>query len=267
MWSNYAITKTKKAQNELDTTGKLQVLSRIKEKVPYSKISGEFNISIGTITNIKKRANEIEDAVEDHLPTSAKRTCIKKNKNYHINVLMVDFLYAARLKNIPVSGPMLQQKAKQIADALGIENFRASDGWLHSFRHRNNIKFKAERREASAAAIPTEAVLNESTWEQDLIDNYIANNFEIEEEASRPLPLKENDPSPSEADQSIDEPESIRIPKEKSEIRVYLDEIDFYLSVKLPSARKDFLQFLSVYREAVYGQIEQTTILDYFKKL
>ncbi len=41
---------------------------------------------------------------------------------------------------MPVSGP-IQVKVKAFADALGIESFRASNGWLQSFMKRNNIGF------------------------------------------------------------------------------------------------------------------------------
>ncbi|GBL85208.1 Tigger transposable element-derived protein 6 [Araneus ventricosus] len=38
---------------------------------------------------------------------------------------------------------MIQHKAKELADALGIENFSASNGWLDRFRIRNNITFRS----------------------------------------------------------------------------------------------------------------------------
>jgi hypothetical protein len=36
--------------------------------------------------------------------------------------------------NIPVTGPMLQVKARETAQRLYVENFRASNGWLELFR-------------------------------------------------------------------------------------------------------------------------------------
>ena len=40
------------------------------------------------------------------------------------------------------SGPVLQEKAKEYAAALGINDFSASDGWLHRFKKRNHIDFR-----------------------------------------------------------------------------------------------------------------------------
>ena len=42
-----------------------------------------------------------------------------------------------------MTGPMLQAKAAEIASGLQIEKFSASNGWLETFRRRNNINFRA----------------------------------------------------------------------------------------------------------------------------
>ena len=44
-------------------------------------------------------------------------------------------------RKLPISGPMLQEKALQFAKDLGNAEFRGSNGSLESFRKRNNIAF------------------------------------------------------------------------------------------------------------------------------
>ena len=46
-----------------------------------------------------------------------------------------------RSKDVPISGPILQSKALQIAKELNINTFMASNGWLQSFCTRHNIVF------------------------------------------------------------------------------------------------------------------------------
>ena len=44
-----------------------------------------------------------------------------------------------RSQFIPVSGPMIQEKALSISNDLGLSDFKASTGWLRSFKQRHNI--------------------------------------------------------------------------------------------------------------------------------
>lgn len=65
----------------------------------------------------------------------------KENSNEDINSTLLQWFMDARTRNLPVSGPILQEKAKEIAQHLGKQNFKASNGWLESFRSRHKIKF------------------------------------------------------------------------------------------------------------------------------
>ena len=44
-----------------------------------------------------------------------------------------------RSQNVPLSGPIIQEKASIYVKEFNIET---SDGWLHSWKERRNIKFK-----------------------------------------------------------------------------------------------------------------------------
>ena len=50
---------------------------------------------------------------------------------------------AARSRNIPISGSLMQAKAKQVAAILQFDQFKASNGWLESFQKRHNISFRS----------------------------------------------------------------------------------------------------------------------------
>ena len=46
----------------------------------------------------------------------------------------------AREALIPVSGPMIQEEALQIASKLNVAEFTASNGWLEKWKNRHNVK-------------------------------------------------------------------------------------------------------------------------------
>ncbi|GBM94269.1 Tigger transposable element-derived protein 6 [Araneus ventricosus] len=74
---------------------------------------------------------------------------MRHEKFVDINEAVLEWFKTVREKKISVSGPMIQHKAKELADALGVENFSASNGWLDRFRIRNNITFRLLCREVA----------------------------------------------------------------------------------------------------------------------
>ncbi|GBN40626.1 Tigger transposable element-derived protein 6 [Araneus ventricosus] len=84
---------------------------------------------------------------EDYKFRGVKR--MRHGKYVIINEAVSEWFKTVRAKTIPVSGAMIQYKAKELADALGIENFSSSNGWMDRFRIRNNITFRSLCGEAA----------------------------------------------------------------------------------------------------------------------
>jgi hypothetical protein len=83
---------------------------------------------------------------------------ITKSTDYdEINRSMFEWFVSARTKGIPVSGPLIQTEALETAKKLGKHNFKASNGWLESFKHRQNIVFNAACGEANYVNMETVA--------------------------------------------------------------------------------------------------------------
>ena len=68
---------------------------------------------------------------------------MRKTENEEDKNIMLEFFIKCRAQNIPVTGPMLQAKAAEIASSLQIEKFSDINCWLEAFRRRNNINFRA----------------------------------------------------------------------------------------------------------------------------
>ena len=72
----------------------------------------------------------------------------KRQKFSDVNELLLEWFKSARSKNIHISGPLMKEKALEIAAQIGISDFNASNGWLDRFRVRNNIVFRSTSGEA-----------------------------------------------------------------------------------------------------------------------
>lgn len=78
---------------------------------------------------------------EANCPEDRKRI-MRPTEHMDVNRLILEFFNQCRAKNIPLSGPIIRNKAKYIADAIGDRDFCASNGWLRTFIERNNITLR-----------------------------------------------------------------------------------------------------------------------------
>ncbi|KAI8488922.1 hypothetical protein Bbelb_334400 [Branchiostoma belcheri] len=74
----------------------------------------------------------------------------------------------ARAKNFPLSGPILKEKSKGLAEALGITYFNPTDGWLSRWKERNDIVFKRAHGEKKDA--DTQSAQN---WTRDVLSTIL----------------------------------------------------------------------------------------------
>ncbi|XP_054656685.1 tigger transposable element-derived protein 4-like [Dunckerocampus dactyliophorus] len=103
------------------------------------------------------------------MPLDRKRT-VRKTANDELNAILYEWFKDSTARQLPVSGPLLQEKAKEIATQLQLDEFKASNGWLDAFRRRHNIIFGKMNGESGGVET---AVVDD--WKQklpDLCDGY-----------------------------------------------------------------------------------------------
>ncbi|CAF3816564.1 unnamed protein product [Rotaria sordida] len=137
-------------RNELCLQEKINLIKEQENGFSYRELCDKFQISIGAVSNILKRKLEYTDDYELNRNKKLKRKS-KNEFNQDINTHVYEWFTLQRSKNIPISGPILQQYARDIAQQLDEStNFRASNGWLNRFRTRYNIHFRTICGEARA---------------------------------------------------------------------------------------------------------------------
>ncbi|XP_054629702.1 tigger transposable element-derived protein 4-like [Dunckerocampus dactyliophorus] len=92
------------------------------------------------ILNILKRKPEWIEEFKSNMPLDRKRK-VRKTANDELNAILYEWFKDSTARQLPVSGPLLQENLKEIATQLQLDEFKASNGWLDAFRRRHNIIF------------------------------------------------------------------------------------------------------------------------------
>ncbi len=103
-------------------------------------LATQFECGRTQIENIVKRQHEWLEAYAFNPSTSQKRRP-RHTSNDEINLRTLEWLKEANGQNVPITGSLVKEKALQFAKELDITTFKASNGWLESFRKRHNITF------------------------------------------------------------------------------------------------------------------------------
>lgn len=112
---------------------KLEILKKVENRVNRKIICQEYDIPKSTLCTIIKNKDTIAKfGAEVNNPCVVKRNKPKKK----VNTALIKWFEASRKANLPISGPILQQKALDFSRKLGDENFKASSGWLEKFKKR-----------------------------------------------------------------------------------------------------------------------------------
>ena len=114
-------------QNELTLAEKLQVIKASTEGSSANSIAKQFKIGRATVGRILKSRDELERQAENPEALAIKR--IKRTTNNDvINTALLEFFRRCRDRNFPLTGPLLEAKAKVFADSFEVSEFAASNG-------------------------------------------------------------------------------------------------------------------------------------------
>ncbi|XP_050308745.1 tigger transposable element-derived protein 6-like [Anthonomus grandis grandis] len=129
---------------------KMEVVNVLdRESVSVRHLAKRFNIGKTQAAEIAKNKEVIRSKLQSGTNINQKKDFLKK-EGFAIDKTCFDWFVKARSQSIPISGPLVKMKAKEIAITLGYNNFSASDGWLQKWRKRHSVSFKCISCEAAA---------------------------------------------------------------------------------------------------------------------
>lgn len=139
------------SRNHLTIKQKAEVLHLLDQKVSTRVISDKFHIGASTISRISRNRSVIMEALNKNDNVAEIKHLGKfANCGREIDEVLLEWYNKARGRKIPVSGPLLQEKALLIATKLGQTDFKASNGWLESFKRRHSISFRVLTGESNS---------------------------------------------------------------------------------------------------------------------
>ena len=147
--SSEGTVKVKQQRKGLSMEDKLKIIERLEEGASHRKVAKEYGISQSTVGNIKKKKDQVRLFVST-LDTRAalKRKNLRVAKDVPHEAAVYQWYVGETVKGIYVTGSALAEKAKLIywqmhhADPdFNPDAFRATNGWLSSFKERHGISF------------------------------------------------------------------------------------------------------------------------------
>ena len=103
--------------------------------------ASKLNISQSTIQRILKERQEIEQSA------NSARKRFRTGRTPDVDAAVVNWIHDALERNAPLSGPLVMQKAEELAKQLNHSTFKANDGWFHRFKKREGLVHKRLYRE------------------------------------------------------------------------------------------------------------------------
>ena len=118
---------------------KKQTCSKNSDGKSSRQLAKAYGIGRTQVQNIVKRRLKLWKHLRITVTQAVNDNLIVSTANSDINDLMWQWFLKLRGQHIPVSGPMMQEKALAIAKQLNVADFKASTGQLHSFKAKHNI--------------------------------------------------------------------------------------------------------------------------------
>jgi len=159
-----------RTRTDLNRAEKIGLLDRYRS-LPTNTSQRESAESLGISRGLLRNLLRDEEKLRTTTEQSNDRKRQRHGKNDKVEDSLWEWFQFARSRRVPINGPILCQKAEDLARLLGFNDFEATDGWLHRWKQRHSLCYAKLHGEAGDA--DTEAA---ALWRQqqvrDLLESY-----------------------------------------------------------------------------------------------
>jgi hypothetical protein len=111
-------------------------------KETHFALAARLGTAPSTLNTIVKSRLDTEKCYAQCGRFSGQRMSLKQSPFEELESLLAAWFKQARGSNVVISGSLLKEKALHIATRLGIEDFKASNGWIDDFKQRHSVVYK-----------------------------------------------------------------------------------------------------------------------------
>lgn len=133
-----AVAPAKKPYKELNLAEKVALIEMAEGNpgLSQAELARAFGIAKSNVCRVLKRRAEYVSVFRSETFSGARKRKLRESETRELNALLAAWLQDRVLRGRPVTGALLQAKARQIAPLLRppLTAFTASNGWLHSFQ-------------------------------------------------------------------------------------------------------------------------------------
>lgn len=163
----------KQKRKALTLKEKYDVIQKIESGMKQSDICREMNLPKATVSITWKKKDRILSSY-GQVNASCKR--LRKSAHEGVDKGLLQWFTQKRKENVPISGPVLQQKASEMGSRIEGRDFVCSRSWIERFKKRNCIA--GGKIVGESASVDMNVVNNWLTtvW-PDLCKNYDSDNI------------------------------------------------------------------------------------------
>ena len=147
---------------------KYEAIKKLESGCANKNVAADY-VSPSTLSTWLKSKDKIVKAFEGG--TSSKTQKLKPCGNENLEQSLYTWFVQMRRQGVPVSGPVLREKALSYAKEMDIKDFIASNGWFNGWKSHHGVAFKAIAGEAQSCTLEMTASWKESTFPM-LLSNY-----------------------------------------------------------------------------------------------
>ena len=148
------VMAAKRKRNDLCLSEKIKVVEMLDvDKMSQTEIVKKLEISQSQVSRIAKNKDEILKKWQMNDNPDRKRA--RTGKDSDVEAALKTWFTSSRGRDVPLSGPVLQEKAKDLAAKLNKPDFKPTTGWFCRWKERNAIVYKqihGEKKDADEPA-------------------------------------------------------------------------------------------------------------------